>query len=282
LTRTKIGGFGPTNYLATTLTAARRLLTTLLRKKIMSQATNPHSLNLLVTVEAMIEARTPEDFEKIKSRNSPELVSEAWAYIQEINQLKSKAFGLPEKPKPKSKPTAYLPSLWELSEEIKGLEDAIAEIRDSEDFSLTEKEEAINRLFLDYLESGNDFDTKACQVAHYIKSLEALTEARRNEYRRLRELAEQSDKQAEKLRDYLVAQMEKVGKKKISGTTANLSLRKKPARVILIADPEDLPGQFRKVEVTARLSALKDYLKTHPDCEFATMSTLEEFSLTIK
>jgi hypothetical protein len=35
LARTKIGGFGPTNYLATTLTAARRLLTTLLKRKIM-------------------------------------------------------------------------------------------------------------------------------------------------------------------------------------------------------------------------------------------------------
>jgi hypothetical protein len=233
-------------------------------------------------VDAINEARTPEDFALIKSRFTVELIAEAWKFIQADIELKSKAFGQPEKPKPKAKPTAYLPSLWELSEEIKGLEDAIAEIRDSEDFSADAKEEAINRLFTDWIESGNDFDTKACQVAHYIKSLEALTEARRNEYRRLRELAEQSDKQSEKLRDYLVAQMEKVGKKKISGTTANLSLRKKPARVIVIAEPEDLPREFQKVEVTARLSLLKDYLKTHPECEFATMSTLEEYSLTIK
>jgi hypothetical protein len=233
-------------------------------------------------IDAINEAQTPEDYDRIKSRNSPELVAESWKWLQERIERKSKAFGQPEKPKPKAKSTPYLPSLWELSEEIKGLEDAIAEIRESEDFSLEEKEEAINRLFIDWIESGNDFDTKACQVAHYIKSLEALTEARRNEYRRLRELAEQSDKQAEKLRDYLVAQMEKVGKKKISGTTANLSLRKKPARVIVIGEPEDLPGQFQKVEVTAKLSLLKDYLKTHPDCKFAAMSTLEEYSLTIK
>ena len=209
-------------------------------------------------------------------------MAEAWAYIQEINQLKSKAFGQPEKPKPKSKPTPYLPSLWELSEEIKGLEDAIAEIRESEDFSADAKEEAINQLWIDYLESGNDFDTKACQVAHYIKSLEALTEARRNEYRRLRELAEQSEAMADRLRNYLLKLMIKVGKKLIKGLTANLSLRKKPARVIVIGEPEDLPGQFQKVEVTAKLSLLKDYLKTHPECEFAYLSTNEEYSLTIK
>jgi vacuolar-type H+-ATPase subunit I/STV1 len=238
--------------------------------------------NSIFIFDAINEATTPEDFEKIKSRNSPELVAEAWAYIQEINQLKSKAFGQPEKPKPKAKSTPYLPSLWELSEEIKGLEDAIAEIRDSEDFSADAKEEAINQLWIDYLESGEDFDTKACQVAHYIKSLEALTEARRNEYRRLRELAEQSDKQAEKLRDYLVAQMEKVGKKKISGTTANLSLRKKPARVLLNTEPENLPREMQKVEITPKLSVIKDYLKTHPECEFAYLSTNEEYSLTIK
>ena len=247
----------------------------------MSQPTKDYSETYMV-MEAINEAQTPEDFDLIKSRFTVELIAEAWKFIQANIELKSKTFGIPEKPKPKSKPTAYLPSLWELSEEIKGLEDAIAEIRESEDFSTDAKEEAINQLWIDYLESGNDFDTKACQVAHYIKSLEALTEARRNEYRRLRELAEQSDKQAEKLRDYLVAQMEKVGKKKISGTTANLSLRKKPARVILIAEPENLPGQFQKVDVTARLSLLRDYLKNHPDCEFAYMSTLEEFSLTIK
>ncbi|MEB3312207.1 MAG: siphovirus Gp157 family protein [Snowella sp.] len=174
------------------------------------------------------------------------------------------------------------PKLWELSSEITNLEAAIADIQDNNELDDESKENLMAQLFEEWLTLGEDFDAKACQVAHYIKNLEALTEARRNEYRRIRELAEQSNKQAERIRNYLVSQMERTGKKQIQGATANLSLRKKPAKVILKCDPELLPDDLKKVEVTPRLSAIKDYLKANPDCDFAALSTTEEYSITIK
>lgn len=174
------------------------------------------------------------------------------------------------------------PKLWELSEEIETLENQIADVQDREDLSESEQDELMGEILEAWLSTGKEFDAKACNVAAYIKHLEALTEARKNEYRCLRELAEQSDKQAERLRYYLVSNMQKLNKKKISGVNANLSLRKKPAKIVLNCPPEDLPAAFMKVEISPRLSELKKYVQANPDCSFAQLSTTEEYSVTIK
>jgi hypothetical protein len=181
-----------------------------------------------------------------------------------------------------SQPKAQRPKLWELTEDILALEDLLSDIQASEDLSESDKETRIQHTLEQWLGSGQAFDDKACKVAAYIKHLEALAEARKTEYRRLRQLAERAEKQAEMMRSYLLSNMHRVGKQKIQGVLANLSLRKKPPRVILNCEPEELPTEFQKVEVTPRLSALKDYLKGHPDCPFAALSTLSEFCLTIQ
>ena len=181
-----------------------------------------------------------------------------------------------------SQSQAQRPKLWELSEDILDLEALIIDIQDAEDLADTEKELRIEHALQEWFESEQRFDHKACQVAAYIKHLEALAEARKQEYRRLRHLAERAEKQAEMMRSYLLGNMRRLGKQKIHGVLANLSLRKKPPRVILHCQPEDLPDGFKKVEVTPRLTALKDYLKAHPDCSFAALSTLSEFCLTIQ
>lgn len=172
--------------------------------------------------------------------------------------------------------------LWELSAEIESLENQITEVQDDENLSEFEKDQLMGEILEVWLSTGKEFDAKVCKFAGYIKYLEALTEARKNEYRRLRELAEQSEKQAEKLRSYLVLNMQKLGKTKINGLSANLSLRKKPARVILNCEVEDLPEQFKRVEITPKLTAIKDFLKSSPDCEFASLSTIPEYSVMIK
>ena len=174
------------------------------------------------------------------------------------------------------------PKLWELSDEIESLENQIADVQDRDDLSEAEKDQLMGEILEAWLSTGKEFDSKACNVAAYIKHLEALTEARKNEYRRLRDLAEQSDKQAQRLRNFLVSNMQKLDKKKISGLSANLSLRKKPAKVILNCPPEDLPAAFMKVEITPRLSELKKHVQANPDCGFAQLSSIEEYSVMIK
>jgi hypothetical protein len=181
-----------------------------------------------------------------------------------------------------SQPKAQRPKLWELTEDILALEDQLNDLQDSEDLTEADRADLIAQLLEQWLGSGQAFDDKACKVAAYIKHLEALAEARKTEYRRLRQLAERAEKQAEMMRSYLLGNMHRLGKQKIYGVLANLSLRKKPPRVILNCEPEDLPDDFKKIEVTPRLSAIKDYLKGHPDCPFAALSTLSEFCLTIQ
>ena len=186
------------------------------------------------------------------------------------------------KPKAKAAKPKSTPKLWELSAEVLSLEYSISEIQEDDNLSDFDKETLLEELLENWLGTGKEFDSKACNVAAYIKHLEALTEARKAEYRRLRELAEQSEKQAERIRAYLVAQMEKTGKKKINGVTASLSLRKKPAKVVLEVEPELLPLEFQKIEVTPRLTAIKEYLKSNPNCGFASMAENQGFSVTIK
>lgn len=181
-----------------------------------------------------------------------------------------------------TKTPAKTPKLWELSDEINYLEELLNEIELRDDLTDAEREGYYEIILNDWLSTGKEFDSKACNVAAYIKHLEAITEARKNEYRRLRDLAEQSEKQAQRLRNYLVSNMQKLNKTKISGLSANLSLRKKPAKVVLICPPEDLPAAFMKVEITPRLSELKKHVQSNPDCSFAQLSSVEEYSVMIK
>lgn len=244
------------------------------------------TVEILDLAEALAEAENKEELTLIKSRYSEEVIKQAWDMLGDEIKRRLKSYcnepkpSKPEKSVTPKKPTT--PKLWELSAEVLSLESSIAEIEESEELTDSEKETLLGELMESWLGSGKEFDSKACNVAAYIKHLEALTEARKNEYRRLRDLAEQSEKQSEKLRAYLVTNMERVNKKKINGLSASLSLRKKPAKVVLNCEPEQLPEQFKKVEVSPKLSAIKDYLKSNPNCEFAQMSESVEYSVTIK
>jgi hypothetical protein len=237
---------------------------------------------ILELAQAITEAENKEQLTLIKSRYSENDIKKAWDMLDNPIKARIKAFCDCE-PVKTEKAVKSTPKLWELSAEIIELENYISEITEDElELTDSEKEILLGELLETWLGTGKEFDSKACNAAAYIKHLEALTEARKNEYRRLRELAEQSEKQAEKLRSYLVLNMQKLDKKKVNGLTASLSLRKKPSKVVLNVLPEQLPEQFKKVEVTPKLTAIKDYLKINPNCEFAQMSESVEYSITIK
>jgi len=172
--------------------------------------------------------------------------------------------------------------LWELSQDIEMLEEAIATIQDDLNIPDEDKESLTQDAFKQYLETDQDFEDKALKVADYIRHLEAITQARKEEARRLQALAKQSENQANRLRNYLVTQMLATGKKKIEGVTGKVSLRKKPPILRLLVDNEQLPQDFQKVTVEADKKAIKQYLKEHDDCSFACLEDTKEYSLNIK
>ena len=174
------------------------------------------------------------------------------------------------------------PKLWELSQDIEMLSDALATIENDPNISDEDKESLTEDAFKQYLETDQDFEDKALKVADYIRHIEAITQARKEEARRLQALAKQSENQANRLRNYLANQMLATGKRKIEGVTGKLSVRKKPLVLKLLVDNDQLPQDFQKITVEADKKAIKQYLKEHDDCNFAFLEETGEYSLTIK
>ena len=116
------------------------------------------------------------------------------------------------------------PKLWELSEEIQQLENAIALIADDENLTEEERETKLQETFNQWLSTGESFKTKAEQTARYIRHQEALAEARKAEAKRIRELAKQAENGAARLRKYLINEMIRSDVKKIDGTTVKIGV----------------------------------------------------------
>lgn len=172
--------------------------------------------------------------------------------------------------------------LWQLSDEIVELETLIDEIEECEDLTESEKEVRLNHVFCEWLNNDAQFDEKAEKVAQYIKYLEAVTEARKTEAKRLKALAENSEKQGAKLREYLIREMQRVDKTKVEGVSCKLSMRRKQPRVCLNVEPEELPDEFKRVKVEANLTEIRKALKGKKQLDWAFFSDSTEYSLMIK
>ncbi len=172
--------------------------------------------------------------------------------------------------------------LWQISDDILELERLIDEIEECDDLTEYEKEVRINHSFSEWLNSDSQFNEKAEKVAHFIKYLEALTEARKAEMKRLKTLAEISEKQSAKLREYLVKEMLRVDKRKVEGVTCKLSMRKKQPKLCLNVEPEQLPDEFQRVKIEANLTEIKKALKGKKQLDWAFFSDNQEYSLMIK
>ncbi|PHV61066.1 siphovirus Gp157 family protein [Cyanobacterium aponinum] len=172
--------------------------------------------------------------------------------------------------------------LWELSQDIEMLESAIAQIEDDPNISDKEKEELLKDVYSQWLETEENFEEKALNTASYIRHLEAVTNARKEEIKRLQALAKQSENQMNRLKTYLAEHMKRTEKTKIEGTTGKLSLRKKPKQLVISCDVEDLPEEYCKVTIEPDKTKIKQFIKEHGDLTFAQMKDFEDYSLIIK
>ncbi|PSF33869.1 hypothetical protein C7H19_19285 [Aphanothece hegewaldii CCALA 016] len=174
--------------------------------------------------------------------------------------------------------------LWELSEEIQQLENAIALIQEDETLTDSERETKLEQAFSQWLQTGESFKTKAEQVAAYIRHQESLSEARKAEAKRIRTLAEQAENTATRLRHYLTLQMQHAQINRIDGVTVKIGLRKKPPRVLLNVSPKELPPEYVQVEYTPKLTKIKELLKTDAQgvIGWAFLSESHEYSVIIR
>lgn len=175
-------------------------------------------------------------------------------------------------------------TLWEISETIIDIENQINDILENEELSDEDKEEQTNKLLNNWFEGGVNFKQKAEKLANYIKHEEAITKARKEEVKRLQNLAKQSENKANRLKEYLIHQMEKTNNTKIEGVKHKLSLRKKPPELKIKTSVENLPKEFVEIEYKLKKSEIKKFLKKfdYQECEWAKMSDNKENSLIIK
>jgi hypothetical protein len=174
--------------------------------------------------------------------------------------------------------------LWELSEEIKQLEDAIALIIDDETLTEEDRETKLQETFNQWLSTGESFKQKAEQTARYIRHQEALAEARKTEARRIRDLASQAENQATRLRQYLTNQMMLSGVDRIDGVSTKIGLRQKQPQVLINVPPEKLPAEYVKVTYQPDLTKIRKLLKVDAQgaISWASLSESHQYSVTIR
>ena len=171
--------------------------------------------------------------------------------------------------------------LWELSDGIQQLENAIASIHEDENLTDDDRETKLEETFNEWLEAGESFKDKAEQVASYIRHQEALAEARKAEAKRIQALAKQAENGATRLRKYLIAQMIRSDVKKIDGTTVKVGLRKKQPQILINVPTEELPAEYVKVTHKADLTKIRKLLKSDAEIDWASLSASHEYSVTI-
>ena len=174
-------------------------------------------------------------------------------------------------------------TLWELSEEIKGLERSIEDILESDELSEEEKNEKSQYLFDQWINLGESFQDKAEKVALFIKHEEAMQEAREHEAKRIQELAKQSKYRVSRFKKYLTNEMIRTNNTKVEGTSIKMSLRKKPPKLNINIDFNELPKEFVEVEYKPKKMELKSYIKAGNTLEGVSLDSNEDdYSLILK
>ncbi len=161
-----------------------------------------------------------------------------------------------------------LPTLYELADEFK---DALENLTELDDQAV-----------IDTLESlEGEFKLKSANVAKYIKNLEhtldGMKEAESNMHQRRASL----EKKINHMREYLRANLEKSGIKKIDAPDISISMQKNPYKVV-ITNENEIPEDFIDTKETKAVNKekIKEALKNGeevPGCEL-----VQENRITIK
>ncbi len=145
---------------------------------------------------------------------------------------------------------------------------------------LSEADDLPVELVNDTLESLlGDFEEKAKNVAAFVLNTQAEAASMKQYEERMQKRRKRVERVAERLKEYLKLNMEKVGLKNIAGREVTLSLRNNPPSVV-VEDEEALDVQFLIPKLTINKSALGNALKNGQFIEGARLE--HRTSLQIK
>ena len=122
--------------------------------------------------------------------------------------------------------------LYELTNDFQQLFESLDEMTDNE--NLTEEErQNLETAWYDTLEGIEmEFDDKAENVAAYIKMVKSEAEMLKAEESSLKARRLQKEKHIERLKSYLLENMNRISRKKIDGAMARISVRNNPETAV--------------------------------------------------
>lgn len=169
-------------------------------------------------------------------------------------------------------------TLYELTDELQRLQMWLEEEDADEDQALTDTLEMVTQ----------DFEQKADGYGMVIRNLEAdASEIKAQEailmeeVKRLKDKRAGIEKQTDRLKEALRKALELTGKKNLKTEKFTYGTRSSSSVVITASNVFDLPDEcLRYKDPEPDKTAVKEYLKDHPDCEWAHIET--KTSLTLK
>ena len=167
-------------------------------------------------------------------------------------------------------------NLWNKTQDLIDLEEAIAEIIADEELTEAEKEEQSQKLFAEWLEQDKDWKVKLESAAYAAKCLEKEAAAVKSMIDELKIRHASKLNSANKLKQYILLAMQQRGETKIKGKYSTIYQQTRQPLILRVA-PEELPQEFQRVKVEPKINELKQALKTSngnlPYCDWGTTET---------
>lgn len=126
----------------------------------------------------------------------------------------------------------------------------------------------------------DEFNAKAENIVKVIRELDSQKVALENEISRMNDLKKMVDTRKAWLKDYLLINMQRIGKSSIKSDLFTIKIRNNPPSVVL-RDENRVPEEFKitKTETKVDKKTLKEYLK-HNTVDYAYLESKQ--SLMIK
>jgi len=99
---------------------------------------------------------------------------------------------------------------------------------------------------------SSEFKSKAVNVGLFIKSVEQMSEACKNEQARLKDRQQSFDKKVEQMKTYLLENLIAIGETKITDPLITISTRK-PTKACQIDDENKVPEQYVKTKTVTSI-----------------------------
>lgn len=119
----------------------------------------------------------------------------------------------------------------------------------------------------------DEFNTKAENIAKVIAEFDNQEIALENEIKRLNERKKAVETRKAWLKDYLLINMQRIGKSSIKSDLFTIKVRNNPPSVVL-RDENRVPEEFKitKTETKVDKKSLKEFLKNN-ECDFAYLES---------